>query len=82
MSDLMPPGETQESSRLFELAVEVVADDAYLKAIGTAVYCFAILEWSAIYCGEKLKSGYIRRVRKKTAGCIAKPRMLLGLRQL
>lgn len=50
----------------------IVVDDAYLKAIGAAVYSFAILEWNAVYCGEKLKPGYLRKVARKTAGCIAK----------
>lgn len=46
-------------------------DGDYLKAIGTAVYCFATLEWNAVYCGEKLSPGYVGKLAKKTAGKIA-----------
>lgn len=51
--------------------LRVPVDSAYVAAIGLATYCFARLEWDAVYCGEKLSSGYINTVAKKTAGTIA-----------
>ena len=45
---------------------------AYLAAIGMATYCFARLEWDAVYCGQKLSPGYVKTVAVKTAGMIAK----------
>ncbi|NPD69035.1 hypothetical protein HN018_13195 [Lichenicola cladoniae] len=46
-------------------------DADYLAAIGMATYCFATMEWNAVYCGEKLKPGYVNDVSTKTAGVIA-----------
>ena len=47
-----------------------IADD-YVVALGRATYVFATLEWNAVWCCERLKSGFINRVGKKTAGNIA-----------
>lgn len=52
--------------------LRIPADAPYLAAIGRATYCFAILEWNAVYCGEKLRPGYGGTVGRKTAGTIAK----------
>ena len=51
--------------------LRVPVDPAYVTAIGMATYCFATLEWNAVYCGEKLSRGYVNTVAKKTAGQIA-----------
>ena len=51
--------------------LRVPVDDAYLLSIGRATYCFARLEWDAVYCGEKLNAGYLSTVSVKTAGNIA-----------
>jgi hypothetical protein len=52
--------------------LRVPVDEAYLAAIGMATYCFARMEWDAVYCGEKLKPGFVYTVAAKTAGMIAK----------
>lgn len=46
----------------------------YAEALGMATYCFAICEWNAIYCAEKLRPGTIVDINKKkfTAGRIAR----------
>lgn len=51
--------------------LRVPVDAAYLAAIGMATYCFASMEWNAVYCGEKLNPGYVNTVARKTAGEIA-----------
>lgn len=52
--------------------LRVPVEDAYLHAIGLAMFCFARLEWEAIYCCEKIAPGYLKNVSKKFAGEIAK----------
>ncbi|MFK4047350.1 hypothetical protein ACI2KH_20555 [Roseomonas mucosa] len=51
--------------------LRVPVDPAYLMSLGQAIYCFASLEWNAVYCGEKLSPGYVYTIAKKTAGKIA-----------
>ena len=48
-------------------------DADYFQAIGLAIVAFARLEWNAVWCCERLKSGYIQtiEIKKKTAGKIA-----------
>lgn len=46
-------------------------DAAYLSALGYATYCFARMEWDAVYCGQNLSPGYINTVALKTAGTIS-----------
>ena len=46
-------------------------DALYLDALGRATYTFAILEWNAVWCCERMEANYIRNLRKKTAGNIA-----------
>nr|WP_321484106.1 hypothetical protein [uncultured Cohaesibacter sp.] len=48
-------------------------DADYFHAIGLAIVAFARLEWNAVWCCERLKSGYIQtiEIKKKTAGKIA-----------
>jgi hypothetical protein len=41
------------------------------SAIGMATYCFAQMEWNAVYCGDKLDPGFVNTVGTKTAGMIA-----------
>lgn len=51
----------------------IQVDDAYVAALGRAVFDFAVLECNAVYCCERLKPGYLRKVerKKKTAGGVA-----------
>lgn len=51
--------------------LRVPIDGPYLHAVGLAMICFARLEWQAVWCSEKIRPGYIRSVRRKTAGQIA-----------
>jgi hypothetical protein len=60
--------------------LRVPVDVVYLKAIGMATYCFATMEWNAVYCGEKLNPGYVNTVATKTAGVIAND--IVGFAQL
>ena len=51
----------------------LVIDDEYAHALGVAAYCFAICEWNAVWCAEKLQAGYVITIEaeRKTAGRIA-----------
>ncbi len=51
--------------------LRVSVDAVYSTALGMATYCFAVMEWNAVYCGEKLSPGYVNTVARKTAGMIA-----------
>lgn len=51
--------------------LRIPIDDPYLHSAGLALICFARLEWSAVWCCEKLQSGYLGTVQRKTAGVIA-----------
>lgn len=51
------------------LRVSVAAD--YVVALGRATYVFATLEWDAVWCCERLKPGFIDKLKKETAGDIA-----------
>ncbi len=46
----------------------------YSHAIGTAAFCFAICEWNAVYCAERISTGALGKIVKDelTAGKIAK----------
>ncbi|MGH9427582.1 MAG: hypothetical protein ACRD2L_14920 [Terriglobia bacterium] len=46
----------------------------YVHALGTASFCFAICEWNAVYCAERIRPGSLRAFIKDelTAGKIAK----------
>lgn len=46
----------------------------YTHALGTAAFCFAICEWNAVYCAERIKPGSLNKFVKDelTAGQIAK----------
>ena len=53
--------------------LRIPQDDEYFQAVGLAAIAFARLEWNAVWCCEKLQSGYIRSIeeKRKTAGKIA-----------
>lgn len=46
----------------------------YNQALGTAASCFAICEWNAVYCAERIKPGALNQMvsTELTAGQIAK----------
>jgi len=46
----------------------------YTHALGTATFCFAICEWNAVYCAERIRPGSLGAFIKDelTAGKIAK----------
>jgi hypothetical protein len=50
----------------------IKADYAY--ALGTAVFCFAMCEWNAVYCAERISPGALGKIvnDEMTAGKIAK----------
>jgi hypothetical protein len=43
----------------------------YTAAIGVAVYCFASLEWNAVWCCERIGPGSIDSLDERTAGRVA-----------
>jgi len=49
-------------------------DPDYALALGRACYCFAICEWNAVYCAERIRPGSLGTFIKDeaTAGKIAK----------
>jgi hypothetical protein len=51
--------------------LRVPEDDEYFRALGLAIMCFARLEWSAVWCCEKVQRGYVQTAADKTAGEIA-----------
>lgn len=51
--------------------LRIVVDDAYLVALGRALFVFAGLEWNGVWCCERLRPGYVDTVDRKTAGAIA-----------
>jgi hypothetical protein len=46
----------------------------YMHALGTVTFCFAICEWNAVYCAERIRPGSLGSFIKDelTAGKIAK----------
>lgn len=51
--------------------LRVIVDEPYLRSVGLAIFCFARLEWDAVWCCEKIQTGYLSAVATKTAGQIA-----------
>lgn len=49
-------------------------EDPFAHALGVATFCFAICEWNAVYCAQRIKPGSLQRFLKEelTAGTIAK----------
>ena len=43
----------------------------YTSALGVAVYCFASLEWNAVWCCERIEPGSIESLEDRTAGRVA-----------
>jgi len=43
----------------------------YASALGLAVYCFASLEWNAVWCCERIEPGSIESLEDRTAGRVA-----------
>jgi hypothetical protein len=44
----------------------------YVEALGRAAYIFSYLEWSVVWCTDRMEPTYIQTVTRKTAGQIAK----------
>lgn len=46
----------------------------YIQALGIATFCFAICEWNAVYCAERISPGALSKIvgEEMTAGKIAK----------
>jgi hypothetical protein len=53
--------------------LRIPIDAPYLHVTGLALICFARLEWSAVWCCEKLQPGYLGTIQsqRKTPGTIA-----------
>jgi hypothetical protein len=51
--------------------LRVPVEDAYVTALGRAAYVFSSVEWNAVYCCEKLETGFVQKAVKLTAGQIA-----------
>ena len=43
----------------------------YTAALGLAVYCFASLEWNAVWCCERIEPGSIEALEERTGGRVA-----------
>ena len=52
--------------------LRVPVDDPYVVALGQITYGFAVLEWNAVWCAERLNPGFIANLKKKPAGTIAR----------
>jgi hypothetical protein len=56
--------------------MRISIDDPYVEALGRAAYAFALLEWNAIWCCERMEPKYMHKPgraksKKRTAGEIA-----------
>ncbi|WP_124077004.1 hypothetical protein [Burkholderia gladioli] len=49
----------------------VPVETTYVAELGLAAYAFARLEWSAVWCCERMEAGCIERIAERTAGKIA-----------
>ncbi|MDI5929768.1 hypothetical protein QBK93_34745 [Rhizobium leguminosarum] len=61
--------------------LRVPIDDPYLHALGLALFCFASLEWNAVYVAQRISANghnrsaspdYLKRAKGRTAGDIGK----------
>lgn len=54
--------------------LRIPQDHDYFQSVGLAAIAFALLEWDAVWCCERLQPGYIGTIepRRKTAGTIGK----------
>jgi len=50
--------------------LRVQLEPAYAQALGRATYCFAILEWRVVWCGESIQVDWLKEVQHKAAGLI------------
>lgn len=46
----------------------------YAASLGVATYCFALCEWNLVWCGERIKGGFLNKVvgDEMTAGQIGR----------
>jgi hypothetical protein len=51
--------------------LRVPVDPDYASALGLAVYCFASLEWNAVWCCERIEPGSVENLADRTAGRVA-----------
>jgi hypothetical protein len=49
----------------------IPVDPNYTSALGLAVYCFASLEWNAVWCCERMQAGSVESLEERTAGRVA-----------
>lgn len=52
--------------------LRVPVEPEYVSALGLATYAFALLEWNAIWCFERISPGAIQKLSHKTAGTMAR----------
>lgn len=65
-----------EASDRYEISVNderlrISVHPEYTAALGLAVYCFASLEWNAVWCCERIERGSIDSLEDRTAGRVA-----------
>jgi hypothetical protein len=63
--------------------MRISIDDAYVEALGRATYAFALLEWNAIWCCERVEPKYMHKPgraksKKRTSGEIAEDLVTLA----
>lgn len=58
----------------------IPVDPNYTSALGLAVYCFASLEWNAVWCCERIQAGSIESLEERTAGRVADTLLYLAKR--
>ena len=51
--------------------LRVTLDRDYAAALGLALYCFATLEWNAVWCCERIEAGSVDELEERTAGRVA-----------
>lgn len=51
--------------------LRIPSNSDYTSALGLAVYCFASLEWNAVWCCERIEPGSIENLADRTAGRVA-----------
>jgi hypothetical protein len=52
--------------------LRIPIDPSYIASLGLATYAFAELEWSAVWCCERMCPGIVNSLDDKTAGGVAK----------
>lgn len=51
--------------------LRVTLEPDYAAALGLALYCFATLEWNAVWCCERMEARSIEALEDRTAGRVA-----------